>query len=400
MFILLSLIILSLFSQGFAQSSQQDSLDVEIDTVPRGVTALVSQQYTQRDPIRITNDNDFEILGFPGEGTENNPYLIENYMIEITATSGYDWGIEVRGTESHFIMRNCFIKGNETSQRTEGVGVFLYDTSNGQIKANRFEDLALSMSIQSELVNYIIEDNHFIGEDNNEFRTTIGISIDGPNQNLILINNIFDSCTIAVQVTKSEVQIVNNTLDNNMEGLFIHLSSRVVITGNTISNGAIGFGLGNVNNSLVSCNSISQCIMGGTLGGNNNLITNNTFALCQENTDFPAYPSYGLHIYPSSGNNSIIWNDFIDNQVNAKNDAEGTTFDFNHYSDYTGVDENADGIGDTPYKIGGDEPIQDNHPRMLQANHTTPIDLVVPLLLAAITGCTALFCYKIRKKEG
>jgi hypothetical protein len=44
------------------------------------------------------------------------------------------------------------------------------------------------------------------------------------------------------------------------------------------------------------------------------------------------------------------------NDMSAKNDVDGNTYDYNYYSDYTGVDEDHDDIGDIPYNITGDAP--------------------------------------------
>ena len=49
--------------------------------------------YTLHDPIKIEGDEDFAAQaaseGWPGDGSEENPYVIEGY--EITLDDGYPW---------------------------------------------------------------------------------------------------------------------------------------------------------------------------------------------------------------------------------------------------------------------------------------------------------------------
>jgi len=60
--------------------------------------------------IVIESDLDFETHGFVGTGTENDPYLIED--IVINSTDMYSSGIYITGTTKHFIIKNCTIDVN------------------------------------------------------------------------------------------------------------------------------------------------------------------------------------------------------------------------------------------------------------------------------------------------
>ncbi len=60
--------------------------------------------------IVIESDLDFETHGFVGTGTENDPYLIEDIIIN--STDMYSSGIYITGTSKHFIIRNCTIDVN------------------------------------------------------------------------------------------------------------------------------------------------------------------------------------------------------------------------------------------------------------------------------------------------
>jgi parallel beta-helix repeat protein len=69
----------------------------------------------------------------------------------------------------------------------------------------------------------------------------------------------------------------------------------------------------------------------------------------------------GLFIWQESLNNWIYHNDFINNNwYNVKDKEGGNVWDYlypyggNYWDDYSGTDDNGDGIGDTPYEIMGD----------------------------------------------
>jgi len=69
-------------------------------------------------------------------------------------------------------------------------------------------------------------------------------------------------------------------------------------------------------------------------------------------------------------------NNFVNNVVNAYDECsniwDDNTSEGNYWSDYTGVDENGDGIGDTPYNISGDSN-KDRYPLMIPLDETPPV---------------------------
>ena len=148
------------------------------------------------------------------------------------------------------------------------------------------------------------------------------------------------------------------------------------------------------NNSIKGNILIGRAIV---MGGNFNIATENTLEQC---TDFAVKPSDGTNIFYLNKfvNNTYIFNTL--NETSLKNTfatlnlaklpqtnisplrwhmiangweaiyPENPKFDNgslgNYWSDYSGVDANHDGIGDTPYMIGGK--LQDNYPLMAPFN--------------------------------
>ena len=77
--------------------------------------------------------------------------------------------------------------------------------------------------------------------------------------------------------------------------------------------------------------------------------------------------NYGLYFCCGGRDNIAYDNVFMNNAYWNANDAIGNTWDNgvvgNYWDDYTGVDENGDGIGDTSYSVYGGSNL-DNYPLM------------------------------------
>ncbi|HEX9915529.1 MAG TPA: hypothetical protein VGB32_11465, partial [Candidatus Bathyarchaeia archaeon] len=77
---------------------------------------------TDHSPIYITADSGFASGGFPGSGTQEDPYVIEN--LQITTNTLRRNGVEIRNTRAHFVVRGCEITAAY-------IGVLVEDTAPG-----------------------------------------------------------------------------------------------------------------------------------------------------------------------------------------------------------------------------------------------------------------------------
>jgi len=113
------------------------------------------------------------------------------------------------------------------------------------------------------------------------------------------------------------------------------IANNVTIQGFTIKN----------SNQAISINNSDNCIM-----------HDNTIRDC----------SYGIVINEQSNQNTIYYNNFVNNGVHAE-DTSGNSWSFsgngNYWDDYAGNDSNNNGIGDIPYNIKGNIS-QDAYPLM------------------------------------
>ncbi len=94
-------------------------------------SSLSESGLTSHDPIAISGDNDFIQQGWPGAGTPNNPFLIENLRVVSDITC-----ISIQNVESHFIIRNCYLWHRPEYQsyhRSEGEAISIVGSANGTI---------------------------------------------------------------------------------------------------------------------------------------------------------------------------------------------------------------------------------------------------------------------------
>jgi parallel beta-helix repeat protein len=162
----------------------------------------------------------------------------------------------------------------------------------------------------------------------------------------------------AVSISASSVNLSGFTVYTHkvlQKGIGIIGNSKYnVITNNTILKGNenemydIGIYISSSSSHNTLCrNMIENTYVGIFLEGSSNTITENT--LINNN-------NRGIVAYYDTFQNLFFLNNFLANKRNAQ-DLESNSWDNgtmgNYWDDYTGVDENSDGIGDTPYQIPG-----------------------------------------------
>lgn len=232
-------------------------------------------------PLHINGNSDFiytaQTYGWPGNGSQENPYLIEGYLFD---GNGGDYALWIENTDLHFIVRKCqFWNTSNQGITPYGDGILLSNVSNAIIENN-----ILTQNVH-------------------------GIHIINGGTDLKIIENCITNAYFGVFADGSaiNIEISENIISNNNEGIVLYSSQNSKIRDNTILFNAIGITLGGTRNLEIEGNHIMRNYYHGIYifsGSEHNLITQNIIAK-NRNT--------GITIAGQSSGNCICYNTFSDN---------------------------------------------------------------------------------------
>jgi len=247
---------------------------------------------TIHDPIYIYKNNQFTLVNgvVTGNGTEGNPYIIENWSIDATSTHG----IWIENTDVYFIIRNCYIYNGGSNNN----GIHFVNVKNGIVKDNGIEynnhgiyfydsenDMVLNNTCNLNkcfgiFMYYSSYNNLFNNTCNSNYR--YGIHLAYSSNNTLVNNTCSNNVWYGVYLySSSDIILINNScLDNNWHGIYLYLSSNNTLLNNSCLNQDWhGISLYNSSNNVISNN---ICLKNGWHGislevtSNNNMIENNT----------------------------------------------------------------------------------------------------------------------------
>jgi len=220
-----------------------------------------------------------------------------------------------------------------------------------------------NMNIQNFSFGIILNWSSFITVSaNNISNRAYGIWLWWSPNSTISKNNIANHPTMGVRLEESpDTTFSGNNIESNNHGVLVSWSPRITFFGNNITDNYYGAFIR------------SHCDFN-TLSRNN--ITNNyedihmeksyNTTVCENNI---ANNTVGISIYVLCPNSKIFHNNFINNAKQAHSIYTAENFwddDYpsggNYWSNYTGVDTDQDGLGDTSHIL--DDQNRDNHPLM------------------------------------
>jgi parallel beta-helix repeat protein len=399
------------------------------DLIPERALTL-----TAHSPILIVGNAGFtnESGVVSGSGTVPDPYVISDW--DINATTAH--GIEIRDSSVPFIIKHCNVHdGIDPSYRS---AVRLYNCVNGILENNSCSTnnaCGISLDYSSNItlndnncsnndvgiflvdsdniavnrndcsnnpnggINLASSSNNSI-RDNKCLNNSIGIWLGASDSNNLLYNNNCSNNGVGINVDRSDANTLNgNTCINNDGAIQISYSSYNTIVNNECSSSRnVGMSLFLSNNNTVFNN---ICLNNGIVGVDLSASSGNSFA----SNNFSFNVEHGLIIYYAASANNSIWNntfyhnngatDSFDvahvqaNDGGTSNRWNSTDGYGNYWSDWTGPDDDMNGIVDVPYNISGsakDYCPRTTPPEPIPEFAMMPLVVMVLLVAAILTG--------------
>ncbi|MCY3414202.1 MAG: right-handed parallel beta-helix repeat-containing protein [Candidatus Heimdallarchaeota archaeon] len=287
------------------------------ETIKQPSSSLVAS-----DPIIINGDSDFNLQAssnnWNGNGSESNPYIIENLNI-----SSDSHAISISNTNVHFILRGSTLDGGSLSGHS---GLYLSNVVNGIISNNMAVNSNYGFRVMQSS-NLLIEYNIASENGNNGFYFSVpydinitkniaynneyaGFSFSGYStlsKYINVINNIAYNQTsnVGIRISSRYVNLVNNTVFGNSAGISLNddLQGDNFVINNYIFSNDKGIAFYSAGNNTIEFNEIYENKYGIWASNSENMIIRKNIVF--ENT-------YGLYLYFAS-NNQVLENNIYDN---------------------------------------------------------------------------------------
>jgi len=193
--------------------------------------AEAAQAYTPHDVIQIDGDSDFVaengITG--GQGTEEDPYIIEGWVINASMAAGAAGGLQLSHTDAHFKIRNVRVELGGALY----TGIWLSNVRNGWIEDSVLADNYEGITLNST-VNLTIKNNTLV---NNSSSGIYAVASECVN---IELNEINESKHGVYSHICEQVRIVDNAIYDNEYGVYLNCTSNSSISGNDIARNQYG----------------------------------------------------------------------------------------------------------------------------------------------------------------
>ncbi len=376
----------------------------------------LKSSFTVINSINIQNDSDFQRLaamhGWPGNGSETNPYVIENVEINgsIFTNDDYkDYGlITINNTRVYFIIRNCFLR-DFNFQR--GAGILLQNATNGQVYNCEITNIAgtygsgirtfnvTNMSFYNNTIHGNAETAFDIQsfsqlvtvENNTIYNNGIGVQVGGFSSNIIVSGNVIHNTTYQYGIalfSTDAVTVANNEVTNSyLEGIALDHANNSIISGNMVSNSGFAIGsdysgiwvryssynvikdnfifnntgygilLESVFDHRIEGNAIHANANSGISVGTGSLYATNPPSTWTNITGnvITGHPLYGVELW-NAENTTVMKNNFIQNALSQEAQFfesyylhPSLNMSYNYWDELTSPDTNFDGIVDIPY---------------------------------------------------
>ncbi|MHA1223520.1 MAG: right-handed parallel beta-helix repeat-containing protein [Candidatus Heimdallarchaeaceae archaeon] len=254
---------------------------------------VASNQYAKENlvcsaPILIENDAGFSFYDFPGSGTVEDPYRIENLLIE----TNEEYGIYITTTSLYFIINNCTICSEENGIRIDHVKRNTSRITNNT--CNSRKGIYVTRAENSTIMN--------------NFCSVFGVAIKLINSpNSTIYGNLCWGGGIIADYSCSSI-VANNSCEYNGQGdgIVVRYSSLNVIVNNTVSRTSTAMYFDSLTKSLVQNNLCYE---------NKHGIDGFNLSSCNITKNILVHNREGILVTASCSNLIISYNIFIYNSI-------------------------------------------------------------------------------------
>lgn len=331
-------------------------------TLEKPDEAMVHQENTN-ESIHIIGNEDFEDYeaSLSGNGTEEDPYLLENYTI---GDQDEQVGLFIQNTDMHFYVRECEIRDFER-------GIEIDDVSNFTLENNLIKNVDTGLRISDS------DENLFRGNVFIENRR-LGIEVRGDSEGNDFYENELRNSSFSLRglngfapqniaknntVNASPVLYIKNSYDREISGEFgqviIENSLEINLNSIKLEGGSIGIEILNSNKISVSNTVTKNHSLQGIYAGSSDDLTIDHSLVWDNAMGIFLEDVHNSTIYNNLMNNSVQAQDRGENEWDAGDPDEGGKGG-NYWSEYKGKDR-GDGIGEETYDIEGGE-CEDRYP--------------------------------------
>ncbi len=342
-----------------------DAIKVEDSAVPfriENCTVYNAQGSAGMAGLKLINVDNGQIINNNLSNNQGHGMIFwgstNNNVSGNTINSNVENGIDVFHCEENTISNNTILNNHFGISLRGGIGA---TSNNNNISCNIINKNGWGISIEEQCTNNNISGNT-VNTNANQ-----GISIeDNSEYNLVSGNTVKNNSNIGIWVGNSlNLSIVKNIVsDNSPFGIMIIESTLNYVSGNVLFNNTVkGLFLFDCSDNIIHHNEVYNNSIGIELASSyENNFSSNTI---QDNYN------YGVSIINNSTANqeNLFYYNIFENPlgINANDSGSGNFWDNgiigNYWHDYGGVDNNDDGIGDTPYIIPGSAIVSiDNKP--------------------------------------
>ncbi len=341
----------------------------------------ISENILSENNYGISLENSFNNTIFANNASKNDQFGINLYQSENNTLS--ENIVKDNSNEGIYLYESNYNTVNGTVLTGNLIGLYLFESeynilAKNIISNNTGDGIHLTLSNNNTIIENNIFHNGLSGADS-------GIFLDSSEDNLISENNISENTYMGINIAYGHLnRILSNIVtDNSEDGVYLSRSENNTISKNIIQSN-LRFGIFLIDNSdfnNITLNYIEDNARGIELAfnSNNNLISGNDI-IRNNGEGLYLVDCIGLYIIGNliinnsaegilihNCNDSKIDRNFlIGNLPNAVDNGGSNEWywgvEGNYWDDYSGVDNNGDGVGDTPYNILGTAGSQDNFP--------------------------------------